>query len=320
MSVAQQLNNLIELSKKNSTFGEIHIAFMGDSLTRYQFLDLAYAIDSGGTRTPDYLINHDIIVNRHEFYFNTTKTFKGRMTCDCFRSEEKYSSLDTVMENRLYRKGSLVLSYTQLLGDYKVNGHITPDHIFDTSQLSAYPIPPTWSYTFIESVRNWLIKLEPHPTHYVLNIGLHPYSKSIHDIPLALFLLWRDLMEMNKEGEVVNEKKIISSKVIWKETSIRKNVIKKDLIWNGYETDKVANEICLNSSICSYLHFDIPCDELTYVDGLHYNNPGIYRQWNTELLGLLFEEKSESVDLKKILPIIIKNEHKISESDLQRPG
>lgn len=108
------------------------------------------------------------------------------MTCDCFRLEKDKSR---ITENRVYSKGALVLSYIQLFGDLPVHGHILPNLLHNTSNISTEYIHPKWSYKFVDSILHVVHELQPKPTHYVVNICYHPHLKTIHDIPEAMLYL-----------------------------------------------------------------------------------------------------------------------------------
>lgn len=126
----------------------LHILFMGDSLTRYQYLDLVYFLSHNGTwngATPSPPISssgesqsggasersenvgnytNNLVIGRahdswNDFFVNTNAALAPFERCDCFRTQEEVSPSNTI-ENRYFydaaRNNSVV--YLQKFGDW----------------------------------------------------------------------------------------------------------------------------------------------------------------------------------------------------------
>jgi hypothetical protein len=129
-----------------------HIIFIGDSLTRYQYLSLVHLLANGSfadrrivfdydihkeepEATRDHFVNrgHPNILREHDFLHHyhhhedgkwedkflwESNLFGGNERCDCWRGNRTYNS-DTFkeqLENRYYSDGSVHVTYLQSLG------------------------------------------------------------------------------------------------------------------------------------------------------------------------------------------------------------
>lgn len=88
------------------------IRFMGDSLTRYQYLNLVHFLATGNwtsdTTMPNE--NEERFSSWDEFYRITNLRLQGREICDCQRAN------GLRMENRYYEHGQIMISYNQIFG------------------------------------------------------------------------------------------------------------------------------------------------------------------------------------------------------------
>lgn len=84
---------------------DVHVVFIGDSLTRYQFLATTYRIHFQKT-IPRSLVNEKMFDSWSDFYRKTTTIFSGSMKCDCFRYErgerKKKFTFSFSRENRFF--------------------------------------------------------------------------------------------------------------------------------------------------------------------------------------------------------------------------
>eukprot|EP00002_Diphylleia_rotans_P023168 TRINITY_DN4553_c0_g1_i1.p1 TRINITY_DN4553_c0_g1~~TRINITY_DN4553_c0_g1_i1.p1 ORF type:complete len:341 (-),score=74.51 TRINITY_DN4553_c0_g1_i1:508-1530(-) len=108
---------------RNST-----ILFMGDSLTRYQFLHLVYHVEHGhNVNAPSFLCYGPNTESWNVFYAKSTHLFRDSMLCDCFR-QSCCGGLSS-FENRLYHstKYNLTVWFVQWFGEGSPpHGHIKP--------------------------------------------------------------------------------------------------------------------------------------------------------------------------------------------------
>jgi hypothetical protein len=163
----------------------VHILFMGDSVTRYQFLDLAWAVHSKGKPlSRKHSFEGAGWKNWEEFYRGTTDLFDGSMNCDCYRHPTFHcGDVRFCVENRYYRHPDypLRLTHLQLFGDTPMTARI-PLRLFG----QGAEITPSTSTTFsgnlsfaeslTETIRKHISTMNPLPDAVVMNVGFwqHP--------------------------------------------------------------------------------------------------------------------------------------------------
>lgn len=88
------------------------LGFIGDSLTRYQYLNLVYFLETGMWRSEE---PENSLENKHsswnDFYATTNQRLAGHEICDCFRG------VTSAIENRYYIDGSSQVKYFQMFGN-----------------------------------------------------------------------------------------------------------------------------------------------------------------------------------------------------------
>lgn len=98
------------------------LAIIGDSLSRYQYLNLVYFLEHGKWHADAHRPNEveKSFDSWFEFYRVTNERLRGHELCDCHRDNTK----DTTIENRYYAHEAVKVSYVQLFGeDYPVFMH-----------------------------------------------------------------------------------------------------------------------------------------------------------------------------------------------------
>jgi hypothetical protein len=163
----------------NSNITNLHLVFVGDSVTRYQYLDLAYYLHHGHWCN-DTSFQHRIHKkNLARYVATTTGALAPNEDCDCFLRPQA-TALDyqqTYVENRYYAdpvRGNYV-AYIGKWGAQSARGHWGPDTAFrgNHTPLSEHqPEPFAWTYTWSELITLHLARLQPWPDYVVLNEGL----------------------------------------------------------------------------------------------------------------------------------------------------
>lgn len=186
------LDRFTDLQDAKQCLRNRHIVFMGDSVTRYQYLNLANYLESGEW-WPDFLPYSELYYpwdSWINYYETTNSRLQGKEICDCFRNDSL--SFETVVENRYYfdRRQNIRLSYIQIfkhdwgskghnitwLGD-STGGRLFPDnHSTESARnTNAYPIqkgctpgqcsekthPVHWHQSIIEVLEGHVASLEP---------------------------------------------------------------------------------------------------------------------------------------------------------------
>ncbi|KAJ3009904.1 hypothetical protein HKX48_007679 [Thoreauomyces humboldtii] len=178
------------------------LVYIGDSLTRYQYLELTYYLETGlipSTSNASTLVrgkwdptNQLTWPDWDTFFQQTSISHRGVSHCDCYRTKEL--PLEQTWENRYYDAGDVHLEFHQLFKDVGVCS-LRGTQSSVPSQSSP-PTKPDWCQTvpsFIAST----ISLHPTVT-IVLNGGLHePFSPATFDHVLKVVtdtnatLIWK---------------------------------------------------------------------------------------------------------------------------------
>ena len=193
-----------------------HIVFMGDSLTRYQWLALAASfhrkVELSEVEFPSLVKEREW---RHwmPFYNGSTEALLPNSRCDCHRSFARPVGSKTV-ENRYYwtsQGGGLNLSFVQVLTPEVVFGHWMPrgelsgeDHRARVHKEFA----PRWRMNWQQCMEQLVAHLQPPPTVLVLNMGLWSgapnasYAVELERVArrVAPRVLWKTTTRMRKSG------------------------------------------------------------------------------------------------------------------------
>lgn len=159
-----------------------HLVMVGDSLTRYQYISLVYALRHGNVVSP--LMHPNIVQERdwsgwNDFFLNSNKLLKPFEVCDCFRPDGVTS--DRIwFDNRYYYDNinNITVTFLSFVGNPTVqsHGHILPSEVNDTETTRKYPLgyhtEDRWRY---ETLGALFAEYVPHlpvaPSVIVLNVG-----------------------------------------------------------------------------------------------------------------------------------------------------
>ena len=192
-----------------------HIVFMGDSLTRYQWVALAAAFHRGveldDAEFPSLVKEREW---RHwmPFYNGSTEALKPNSKCDCHRSFARPVGSKTI-ENRYFwsRDGLLNMSFIQVLNPESILGTWAPAGPLHDEQHRAQihdRFQPRWRMRWAECIENIVAKLQPKPTVLLLNMGMWgppPNASYLTNIlasarQAAPRVLWKTTTRMRKSG------------------------------------------------------------------------------------------------------------------------
>lgn len=165
----------------------LRLAFLGDSICRFQYLSLAYFLTHGKW----YNVNSKVSLvsemgyngDWERFFEFTNKQMNRGELCDCYRGNT--TDLSKHVENRFYYmdKTDNAVSYIRHYGDNTVlfQGRVVPPPFSpDRKSIFAY-IPDsnvsTWQWQYIDYnqvIRDLFSLFQPKPTHIVFNAGINP--------------------------------------------------------------------------------------------------------------------------------------------------
>ena len=119
----------IDRSKLLKAWAGKHVLMIGDSLTRYQYLNLAYFLATGDWGVPNHTPlrrneNERDFESWAEFYKLTNARMQGKEICDCYRPPYHYTA-DQVREGRYYFDPEMGVRLTLIsqFGEYPLTLH-----------------------------------------------------------------------------------------------------------------------------------------------------------------------------------------------------
>ncbi len=246
---------------------KIHLVFMGDSVTRYQYLSLSYYLRWSTWWDPakhPNLVNEKTYGSWTDFYRRTTAEYAPYSQCDCFRPENFDPTL--TFENRYFwdPRFNNSLTYIQAFGHHGSHGHFFAGDVLMHRPAVLSTVSPLWKLDWPETITQHIAKLQPKPDFVVLNAGL-----------------WvNDYLNHGFQNAVVSALKAAGITGIWKTTTF--------LADKGYspQSKQVDEAMCNLMSLCLNLSWTKSLNSTSYWDNFHFNEP-IYKRMNIQLLGLI---------------------------------
>lgn len=284
---------------------DIHVIFIGDSLTRYQFLATAFRIYHDD-KIPHYIVNEKLHRSWLDFFKNTTNIFEGSMKCDCFRYENYRklgNSFSFSRENRFFSfqvqcedrpVTTVLITFIQFFGDRtSLHGRVFPTNIAD-ARPGRRMRKSRWKHLQLHSaIKGFIGQMRNKPTHIIVNAGIWPHKELMKNLKIAL--------------SAAND---AAPNVYWKETSptktdaLRNANFHESTLGHPTDIDILAREYCEQENLCNYVEFPrvIPSDLLNfemipeYWDSVHFAAPELYILWSK----VLFEKMNLS-SISKLL-------------------
>jgi hypothetical protein len=263
-----------------------HIVMMGDSLMRYQYLALVFALRYHefikNDEKPNYLMEHQW--GHWGVYLNkTNEALKPNEYCDCFRNVPNgLSHWDPthIIENRYYidTRHRINITFITFYGD-KILG--VWRHVSDGDDLrqprEKFPAN-NWTMNLSEAIK-WAGSIAPKDMKsiLILNAALHShkffkglvinkeYCGSIRDIAIKSF-----------------------DKFIWKTTSVIRTT--RDFIislnMSTYATPGDNHMCILRNVTCFYNNWTLAVNHTMRPDGPHFY-PVVYHEMNRRMMDVL---------------------------------
>jgi len=255
---------------ENGTVRNLRLAFVGDSITRYQYISLVSYLHSGrwikNSDTPNPVKERDFNSFQNFFAYVSEAVLEGTEACDCFRGA--IFNVDEVFENRYYAENHNYVSVLVKAGGRPSHGHWEPGTVYGANRTrfenNSDFVPPIWSYNWTDLILNHIAKLEPKPDFVVLNAGHWP-----HDLVPEVFEAIRNVTDMVGITSIYST---TTKSVSDRDTSLMPH----DVL--GCE----ILEYCLNRSWTAI----ITKDGESYWDNLHLT-ASVNRMLNEQLLDLL---------------------------------
>lgn len=250
--------------------GNKHLVMIGDSLSRYQYISLAYMLTHRNILSPDM---HPSIVNEHtwknwnEYYIHSNGILGPYEVCDCDRDENM--ATDNIFENRFYRDQvrNISVSFFCYMGrpTSTNQGRLFLDDINSLTgfQGLVHNSSNKWIYRDLPSfVNNIVVKLKPKPDFVVLNYGR-----------------WQHGIRKEHRRSMLSTLKGNNVSFVWKTTSYGFQPEKGDLY---SETSRYVQDqqVIMNTSWTKGI------DKSFFWDIRHFNEP-VYSVLNYQLCEVL---------------------------------
>jgi hypothetical protein len=302
VDVADARSSTFAASRKadpSAVLRDIHIVMIGDSVTRYQYLSLAYRLRYG-VWFNESLWHYNLVQQGSfqspfhiqtwgEFLFHSSNVLYPLELCDCYRRP-----LD-VVENRFYYDPILnnSISYFNALGHWKrrphpMRGRLLPNQIHQerNNQSSFFKKVAfrerrdiTWAYSdWADAILGYIRHLDPRPRHIVMNAGHwpHKFCAPPSEAGLNNESQTRSLSIPNETQNLLRAIQLMPEfQFVWKTTTIGKRGSGAD-----YPCDEIMCQlfpICLNVSFTQHVQLS------KYWDRVHFYEP-VYRALNELML------------------------------------
>jgi hypothetical protein len=302
----------------------LRLLMVGDSLTRYQYLSLAYYLRHGEWESahttaehPRRIINEGEYDSWEAFFGETNQWLAPYEWCDCYRTNT--TSVFDIVEARYYHdpRYDNYVYFIPKFGPATIQGTWEPEslslavaahdgdgieHVDEESRPynqsehvrnASHPVPPTWQYTWsnlgelISRLQNKgnTNTFEP-PTHVVLNGGIWPSDEEIRN--------------PDDQDEMIRSLRSTNVTIIYKTTTALRNdtagwdykVAGPDVIAQAHNESQLPlleqyeERLCSMVDHCLDLRWTSKVPPQYYWDALHFYEP-VYRWMNYDLLVLL---------------------------------
>jgi len=281
--IEEQMRCLDDLARRTqSQLAGKHLLMIGDSLTRYQYISLAYTLRH--SRLPDAHMQRNLFTSPayHAFmdYFKrVNNVLSPYEKCDCSREPMVF---DRFFENHRYydKQRNITVTYLMYRGDKDLK------HTNDSNSLWA-PHPQSESAPHRSTPIHHILTSDqssayvPHPVDYILlNVGFFGFQP---DMTL---------------GEFLTGARQLSHHVIWKTTTSRLDEygpagyvenphMAKNSPASRAQMDATDNAACATVSIdCMDTSWTRHVHRKYFNDGHHFSEP-IYSLLNHQLMQLI---------------------------------
>jgi hypothetical protein len=253
----------------------LNIVFMGDSLMRYQYLDLAYFLSHNGTwvgpeDNPSMVMEKTHPLGWNSFYNFTNANLSPYESCDCFRNGKNGSSINhkVAVENRYFidTERNNRVTFLQKYGDFLFKSSWAVSEIYQTHELvtNQKDVVIINKWNWVDTVKKFVCAMEPTPSAFIFNSGF-----------------WGDheLSPLDGQLQILSALRDCGITSVYKTTTVALNPEKATPDGNRERLCSLA-DMCLNVSWTAL----VPPEE--YWDNLHFR-PIIYSLINIHLLSYL---------------------------------
>lgn len=251
-----------------------HIVFMGDSLTRYQYLALAQSLRDGvelGEAQFPSLVKEREWDGWMAFFAGTNERLGPNHRCDCYREYARPVGSKSI-ENHYFWHGGVNLTFINVLDKAApLMGHWAPwAPLFEESERTTpkSSFSPRWRLSWEATLLSFVKSLQPPPTVLILNTGL-----------------WGAISNESFAIRLSRASHSASPRVLWKSTTRMRNG--GPTKWR--RTDLLARRVF--SEVYDAAYFTRACAPADFWDPRHFL-PHVYNRLNKALLWQLYGRPS----------------------------
>ncbi len=282
-------NWFINKTQTHRNYGQLlenkRIVFIGDSLTRYQYLNLIHYFHTNSWHSSVYphLEVEGEWSSWKSFHLGSSLRFGCEEICDCYRDN---SEIDATKENRHYHNMRLNLSVDAYFWtpERNLNGNIAPKtsdfsklcsdwHAYSDS-FANYASHSNYSYNILDFL-NFVVR-DLQPDYLIINQGFWSFPRL------------RDTSDTSYLRQFVSLAKSVAKRVIWKTTTARCDIndAGMDNPWMVTTLNNLGVEI-FDAYIFTHDVAKLNSDKFHICwDGVHYF-PFVYRELNKMLLDFI---------------------------------
>ncbi|KAL4438729.1 hypothetical protein ABPG77_006333 [Micractinium sp. CCAP 211/92] len=277
------------------------LVFVGDSVTRYQYLTLLYFLERGDWPAPlGGVPGEPSVANEHEwpswndFLRGTNRLFNGRELCDCFRADWVPGSgwkppEDEKHENRFYRRrlggagGDIFVSHlTYTTYPNRMHGHYGfPPYLKGRRPCAPATcnFPADWAHHLAEGLTGPVKDLGP--THLIVNSGLWASSNALPD--------WHAIAAAGVAAVAPQ-----GGRAIWRGTTANRG--RKVPVQPGHDARAIQHTQAAGWDLLDAYNITRPLLSMKrrpMWDGRHFL-AGVYREINLYLLNMICQDEGSS--------------------------
>lgn len=258
----------------------LHLVFMGDGVTRSQYIALAYFLKTGqwlaNDVKPSPLTIYEFGGWSH-FYRGSNSLLQPEEQCDCFTPIE--GNVVGHSENRYFsdpERGNYI-AYIEKFSFNRMRGHWRPEAVFDETAkkvnilnaIQPNMIPYEWDWeSWGDTVTHHIAKLNPKPDFLVFDAGMHAHH---WDKVQSLF----DILRAAGSSGI---------RPIYKTTTFPKAATRSAIAGQKLHDNQLCGS---NTPYCLNMSWTSDLERSTHYADNHYFKPDVNKRMNLQLLEYL---------------------------------
>lgn len=256
---------------------DLSIVFMGDSLSRYQYLGLVNYLRNLEWIEPTKVVDNPIFTESFggwtEAYLKTNEMLAPYENCDCWRNQGKFNwkYMDHITENRFYMdtENNNNIGYIQKFGKIDARWSWSPDQVHEDKyerngvKIDESEVHHIGNGDWATAIREYISQIAPKYKVLVFSQGFWPNELLDEKVQ-------QDIFDAIEESGMISVYKTLTKKQMENDTTV----------------NELDQKLCAKAHICYDNSWTGKVPPNMYHDNLHFNEP-VYRLLNSQLLELL---------------------------------